>query len=202
MVGSTAGTELQAAMQALLAVLPQKEENKPKWRDANQACSAAQKAVAKCRAAAYTRQESIKALEDKLDGEKQKLVQDKKELEEAEVTAVEAARVVKELSTEQAARLAATEEEDEPNEAGAKADTDAAMDAERAIFEAASVRFKAYEQGAADKESKIAEAAARVQTRAAEQAATGSVKRIRADGGNVSMEAEQETQDNAPPSQG
>jgi hypothetical protein len=200
---AVAAPELQAAMQVLLAALPQKEENsRPKWRDANQAHTAAQKAVAKGRASVYTRQEGIKTLEEQIEVEKQKLVQDKKDLEEAEGKEVEAARVVQELSTEQLARLAATEEDVELGDAGAKADKDDAVEASRAEFEAAGARYEAAKQEAADKKNKTAETAARVQTRAAEQAATGAVKRIRADGGNVSMEAEQETQDSVAPAQG
>jgi hypothetical protein len=72
----------------------------------------------------------------------------------------------------------------------------------RAEYEAAGARYEAAKQEAADRDNKTAETAARVQTRAAEQAATGAVKRIRADGGNVSMEAEQETQDSVAPAQG
>ena len=204
LVGSAAvaAPELQAAMQVLLAALPQKEENTPKWRDANQAHTASQKAVAKCRASAYTRQEGIKLLEEKIEGEKQKLVQDKKELEEAEVKEVEAARVVQELSTEQLARFAATEEDVELNDASVKADKDDVVEAARVECEAGIARYEAVKQEAAEKKNKSAEAAARVQTRAAEQVATGAVKRIRADGGNVSMEADQETQDSAAPAQG
>jgi hypothetical protein len=193
---------LQAAVQILLAAFPQKEESsKPKWRDASHAHTAAQKAVAKGRASVNTRQEGIKMLEEKIEVEKERLVQDKKDLEEAEGRAVEAARVVQELATEQLARPAATEEDVECSEADAKASKDAVA-ATLAEYEAAGARHEAAKQDAADKEKKQAETAARVHTRAAEQAATGAVKRIRADGGNVSMEAEQETQDSAAPAQG
>jgi hypothetical protein len=186
----------------LRAAFPQKEEStKPKWSEASYAHTAAQKAVVKGRASVNTRHENIKRLEEKIEAEKEKLVQDKKDLEEAEVKAVEAARVIQELATEQLARPAITEEEVEGSEADDKASKDAitAMGTEYAAMGA---RFEAAKLDHADKEKKKSEMAARVHTRAAEQAATGAVKRIRADGGTVSMEAEQETQDSSAPAQG
>jgi hypothetical protein len=69
-------------------------------------------------------------------------------------------------------------------------------------YAAMGARFEAAKLDFADKEKKKSDMAARVQTRAAAQAATGAVKRIRADGGNVVMEAEQETQDSSAPAQG
>jgi hypothetical protein len=200
-----ASPELQAAVQLLIAVIPQKEESsKPKWREVGQAHAAAQKEAQKKRMAVHTRRDLIKGLEERIEGEKLKLVQEKKELEEAEVKEVEAGKAVQDFSTAQAARLAASEDETEPSEASASMDQDeaVAIEASRVESEASQARYEAALQGAAARKNKKAEAAARVQTRSAEQAATGAVKRIRADGGNVSMEAEQETQECAAPAQG
>jgi hypothetical protein len=200
---AVASPELQAAVQMLIAVIPQKDESsRPKWREVGQAHAAAQKEAQKKRMSVHTRLDLIKGLEERIEGEKLKLVQEKKELEDAEVKEVEAGKAVQEFSTEQAARLAAIEEEAEPNEASVNADTDDVVEASRVECEAAVARYEAVKQEAAAKKNKNAETAARVQTRAAEQVATGAVKRIRADGGNVSMEAEQETQESAAPAQG
>jgi len=181
--------EVQAALELLREVYPSKGEDlKPRWNEASQAHTAAQKAVVKAKATVSTRADNIKRLEEKLEAEKEGLIQANKDLEEAIGKAGETARIIKELTSVQLDK-AACDSESEHQQAEDKS-IDASLEAAISEREALRSRMLAVEKDIGEKQIVKAEATSRNCTRAAEQTATGAVKRIRADGGNVVMEDE------------
>jgi hypothetical protein len=179
--------EVQAALALLRGVLPAKGEDlKPRWNEASQAHTAAQKAVVKAKATVSTRADNIKRLEGKLEAEKEGFLQASQELEECIGKAGETARIIKELTSAQLEK-AAHGAECELQQAEDKSN-DESLEAAISEREALRSRMVAIEKDIGEKQSVKAEANSRNCTRAAEQTATGAVKRIRADGGTVLME--------------
>jgi hypothetical protein len=179
---------VQAAIKALREVY-KTEEHKPKWDETKQAHMAAQKLVVAGRSAVKTRAESVKKLEDKLESSKALLVQEQKDLEETEAKA-KACSEAFDLASQQAQPDHLDDEVDE-SEAGSKASSEEVVTMV-AEYAALGAKIEAAKNATIEREKKDIDLAARLQSRAAEQTATGAVKRIRADGGNVEMEAETE----------
>jgi DNA repair exonuclease SbcCD ATPase subunit len=178
--------EVQAAMELLRGVYPSKGEDiKPRWNEASQAHTAAQKAVVKAKAAVCSRADNIKRLEEKLEAEKEALSQANKDLEEAAGKAGETARIIKELTSVQLDKAASSDCELQQAE---DKSNDEILEAAVSERDALRSRLLAVETVIGEKQNSQAEASSRNGTRAAEQTATGAVKRIRADGGVVLME--------------
>jgi hypothetical protein len=179
--------EVQAALELLRGVYPSKGEDlKPRWNEASQAHTAAQKAVVKAKATVNTRADNIKRLEEKLEAEKEAFILSNKDLEEAIGKAGETARIIKELTSAQLDK-AASGSECELQQAEDKSNDDS-LEAAISEREALRSRMLAIDKVIGEQQSAKAEATSRNCTRAAEKTATGAVKRIRADGGTVLME--------------